>query len=174
MSRPPRPLLSLSWPRLLGLTLVLGGVGIGLGVGWATLLRRAVESSGAPGVASAPGTLTLDLVGLAVVTAGLGGAAVLLRGGLRRLVGHAAGPLWTTVGALLIGENLALALRLITLATLTMRDAVELSAVTGAPPTVDLAAAPLAPWAAAGVLSGMVLVGGLMIVLAQLREPDAA
>ena len=77
-------------------------------------------------------------------------------------------PLWGIVLALLIGENLGLGLRLITLATVTLPAAVD--AAHGSTPVIDLAAADLAVWAGAGIASAGVISIGLLAIMGRLED----
>ena len=156
------------------LTAALGGAGWLLALGWQAVVHSALESSGAQLVTTDPSAVLLDKVAVAAVTALMAPAAAGLMALARRIVGRSAWPLWLVVGVLFIGENLAISLRLITLATITLRAAVEAAVPQGQPPTVDLAAAALAPWALAGVVSGAVLSMGLLLVLGQLQEEEGA
>jgi hypothetical protein len=151
-------------PALAGLAL---GAGWLMAVGWQSLIASSFTGSGAT-VLAPPEPLSAERLGLTLIT-GLGVLiAVLIERAATRISGRCIWPVWGLLLALLIGENLGIGLRLITLATVTLPAAVDLAP--GSIPVIDLSQADLVAWALAGLISGGVMSLGLVVAMGRLEE----
>ena len=154
--------------RFILLALVTLALGLGIATGWQSLVASSFASSGAAVITSQVGALPAERVGITLLT-GVGVlAALLIQRGATAMTGRCIWPLWGILLALLIGENLGIGLRLVTLATVTLPAAVDQAH--GGTPVIDLAQADLIAWAAAGMASGGLISFGLLAAMGRMED----
>ena len=153
-------------PIILGLIAL--GIGFLMATGWQYLVASSFKSSGASLIITDIGALPAEKVGIILLTGSAVLLALLLQQTAEHMTGRCIWPLWAILLALLIGENLGIGLRLVTLATVTLPAAVELAGTTT--PVIDLAESDLISWAAAGLASGGVLSLGLLVAMGWMED----
>ncbi len=150
---------------LIGVALLTGWL---MATGWQSLIASAFAGSGATVITSRIDALPIERLGITLLT----GLAVLVALSIsriaQRMTGRCIWPVWGLFLLLLIGENLGIGLRLVTIATITLPAAVDVAG--GGTPVIDLAAANLIAWTIAGLLSAAAISLGLVLAMGQLEE----
>lgn len=153
--------------HLIALAAVALLIGWLMATGWQSLIASSFAGSGAAVITSHPGALPAERVGITLLT----GLAVLVAYLISRIAEHVTGrciwPVWGLFLLLLIGENLGIGLRLVTIATITLPAAVD--AAGGGTPVIDLAAANLTAWTVAGMASAATISLGLVLAMGRLE-----
>jgi len=148
---------------------VLGAI---LAFSWHHIIRSAFYSSGAEIVITDPSAIFIDQIIVVLLTAALGTLAGLIAAIAERAAGQSVWPAWSLIFILLIGENLAIGLRMVALATLSLPHTVAMAAATKTTPTLDLNDALLAIWAVGGIAGAAAVSLGLLITVGLLQAPD--
>ena len=150
------------------MAIVALAIGWLMATGWQSLVQSSFEGSGAAVVVTHPGALPAEVVAITLLTGLSALVAISIEQLAVRMVGRSVWPAWGILMALIIGENLGIGLRLVTLATVTLPEAVDMAH--GTAPVIDLAAADLANWALAGMVSAAILSLGLVVAMGKLSE----
>ena len=147
--------------------LIFGGL---LGSMWQGIIVRSFASTGAQLMATDPSAGVRDLALFTAVVVAAGPLAL----GLQRILVAATRrpqrPLWILLGALLIGVNLGITLRLAALATNTIPEAIRTAASEGIAVVLDTSSAPIAPWALGGLLGAAVVSLGVLTTMGLISE----
>ena len=153
-------------PIILGLVSLV--IGFLMATGWQYLVASSFTSSGAALITTDLGALPAEKAGIILLTGTAVLLAVLLKQTAEHLTGRCIWPLWGIFLALLIGENLGIGLRLVTLATVSLPAAIELAGTST--PIIDLSNSNLIAWAAAGLASGGVISLGLLVAMGGMED----
>ncbi|MFT5684799.1 MAG: hypothetical protein ACI8RZ_005744 [Myxococcota bacterium] len=154
--------------ELIVLAVVALGIGWLMATGWQSLIASLFTDIGATVITSSPDALPTERIGVTLITGLSVLVSVLITRIAERMTGRCIWPVWGIFLALLIGENLGIGLRLVTIATVTLPAAVDMAV--GGTPVIDLAAADLIAWALAGLASAAVVCLGLVVVMGQPQE----
>ena len=143
------------------------GIGWLMAIGWQHLIASVFTNHGAAVIVTHPGALPAERVGITLITGLSVLIAVLIEQAADRFTGRCILPVWALLLALVVGENLGIGLRLVTLATVTLPEAI--SAAHNATPVIDLATTNLTGWAVAGLVASGVVSLGLVVVMGRLE-----
>lgn len=149
--------------------LMLGWLG---GELWHQVIVSTFQSTGAKLIVTHPEAGALDLLVFALLTGAVSLLAVAIRALLVSVTGRSLWPDWGLALALLLGENLAVMLRIVALATLTLPQAVGIAASQNTTPTLDISTATISPWAFGGILGSAVLIIGMLTAMGLLSQED--
>ena len=149
--------------------LVLGWLGGDL---WQQVIISTFQDTGANLIMTSPGTGALDQLVFTLLTGAVALLAVAIRAVLVSVTGRSMWPDWGLALALLIVENLAVMLRIVALATLTLPQAVGIAASQNTTPTLDISTALISPWAFGGILGSAVLIIGMLTAMGLLSQDE--
>ena len=154
--------------HFIALTAVALLIGWLMATGWQSLIASAFANSGATVITSRIDALPIERLGITLLT----GLSVLVSLTIsriaQRMTGRCIWPVWGLFLLLLIGENLGIGLRLVTIATITLPAAVDVAS--GGTPVIDLAAANLTAWTVAGLVSAAAISLGLVLAMGQMEK----
>jgi len=150
------------------LTIAATGFGWLAAVGWRFGLADAFTNSGALIANSNPDAITHQIFIITIMTGVCGPIAHAVELGVSRQFGQCQWPAWAILIAMIIGENLSLALCMVAQATISVPAAMNAATTV---PTLDLSTINLIPWAAGGLFGGLVIAIALVLVFGALAHP---